>query len=110
MSVALMGPSGGNGKITKVELVDLSFGRYSGSFTKTVDVSSYKGYKKFTEDNFTIIVTSVYMGDSNAYAGSDYSLSYDAETGIVTFSVKTKTNANGGYHQHSASAKGYLFY
>lgn len=105
-----MSAGGGSGSITRVELVDLSFSRYSGSFTKTADVSSYKGYKKFTNDNFVIMTTSVYMGDSDAYAGSNYSVSYNQDTGIVTFTVKISTNANGWYHQHSASAKGYLFY
>ena len=56
------------------------------------------------------MTTSVYMGDSDAYAGSSYSVSYNQDTGIVTFTVNISTNANGGYHQHSASAKGYLFY
>lgn len=82
---------------------------YSGTVTKTFNLSSYNGYKNFTSDNLCIESVSIDAKDEETWFS--FSKSYNASTGVATFTSKfEKTNANGGYHKCTFVVNFVLYY
>lgn len=92
-------------KNNKGRLKRVVLGRYLARESQTFDVSVYPGYQNFTEENFACSpiysINFVQMGTTN-YG----TISYDSETGIVTFPVSCRKDNYGPTVGYEA----YLYY
>lgn len=62
----------------------ISLGSYNSSSARTIDVSSYEGYKDFTVDNFRVVNKGLTVVEGTLSYGGNGELSYDASTGKLT--------------------------
>lgn len=97
------------GVLKKVVLYTHSSGWYSGTVTKTFDLTSYNGWKSFTTDN--LVIESVSITAQDKYTSFSFHTSYNASTGSATYTSKfEKTDAEGGYHKCSFVVRFVLYY
>ncbi len=86
------------------------------SLDTTYNLTSYEGWKSFTNSNFSISVTSASITNSKSI-GSEYttthyapSYSYNATTGILTVSNYSFSTGSSKIHDNGMPCDIYLFY
>lgn len=113
MSSQFMNPSigsnGGGAVLKKVVLYTHSSRWYGDTVTKTFNLTSYNGWKSFTNDN--LVIESVSIAAKEMYTEFKFYTSYNASTGIASYTAKrVVTDANGGYHKVTFVVRFVLYY